>query len=256
MTHRGDAPTGGGWGARHRGGAATRARARRAGRGVCAGARTGAPRARPGPRGGRLDACCRPRHGAGSPASARGACRRGPWSARGSRWRRWRGDLPAGLCVRPRPPSPGLAGVGACRGVLWPGHALRPGGGPADAGRPWGGGRRPSSHPGAGAGTDVPLGRLPPGDDAGRVVTGGRPARRPSLPRTRSATTTPTHPGRTPTDRVPRTPGAAAPGGLCSSPLARRRAPGPARQPQRQPAHGPPAAAGHLPPGVPARRGP
>ena len=52
-----------------------------------------------------------------------------------------------------------------------------------------------------------------------------------------------------------RKPGAAAAAGLRGFALDRRRDPGPAREPRREPAHGPPPAAGQLPPGVSARLG-
>ena len=52
-----------------------------------------------------------------------------------------------------------------------------------------------------------------------------------------------------------RKPGAAAAAGLRRPALDRCRDAGPARQPGREPADGPPAAAGQLPPGVPARLG-
>ena len=65
----------------------------------------------------------------------------------------------------------------------------------------------------------------------------------------------PAHARRPQTPAAARKSGAAAAAGLRRPALDRRRNAGPARQPGGEPAHGPPAAAGQLPPGVPARLG-
>ena len=69
------------------------------------------------------------------------------------------------------------------------------------------------------------------------------------------ATAAPAHPRGAQARAAAREPGAAAAAGVRRSALDRHRDPGPARQPHRQPADGPPAAAGQLPSRVPARLG-
>ena len=71
----------------------------------------------------------------------------------------------------------------------------------------------------------------------------------------RSAAAPPAHARRPQARAAAREPGAAAAAGLRGSALDRCRDPGPARQPGREPAHGPAPAAGQLPPRVPARLG-
>ena len=190
-------------------------------------------------------------------AAAPGAGTRRSWAGAGGGRRRGggRGQVPLAVRVHPVAPHPRLAAAGQPLGVLWQGHRLpardRPAQGLLPDRTP--GRRPPPAREGHGQAADA---RPRPGADAARLAgAAGGAGRGPAVAGLRSPATPPAHPRGRQAPAAARKPGPAAVPGVRGPALDRCRDPGAAGQPGREPAHGPAAAPGQLPPGVPARLG-
>ena len=187
---------------------------------------------------------------AGGPAAGAGARRGGHGQVVALVGRAGRGQVAAGLGVHPLPPHPGLAGAGERLGVLRQGHALSPGHRPAQALLPGRGPRRPRTIREKVTGQVLTLDEaLQDTVPALLALLDALPVDS-RLPAARSAAAAASAPSTPQAPAAAREPGAAAAAGLRGPALDRRRDPGAARQPGREPAHRPAPAAGQLPPGV------
>ncbi len=194
--------------------------------------------------------------GAGDAGAGARAGRGRPGPDRRSGGRRRRRQVAPALRAHPQRADAPMAGPGGHLGVLRARPLLGAGGRPAQALFRHRAGRRPAAQrrEGAGQGPDPRRGAASPLLPAllGAARSAGRGRR---LAGARSAAAAAPHPGWPQGAAGARKPAPAARARARGPALDRRRDPGPARQPGREPADLPDPAAGQLPPGIPARLG-